>query len=186
MPDINDPKIGDDGLTMKQRLFALYYVELLNGTKAAVKAGYSTTGAHVEASRLLNNAKVKAAIEKHFTAIHLSKAEVIGRIAQIARADIANYLRAHEVLNNGQMVTRWFIDIDKIVRDGNSALIKSIKRTKYGTEVELHDQLRALELIGKSQRLFADVVITEPQPDATANELDDKALTAIAKEAIEE
>ncbi|WP_052427538.1 terminase small subunit [Neobacillus niacini] len=51
-------------LTERQKKFAEFYFVLNNGTKAAIKAGYAESGAHVEASRAIKNPKVKAYIEE--------------------------------------------------------------------------------------------------------------------------
>lgn len=50
-------------LTERQLKFADFYLDLSNGTQAAIKAGYGEAGAHTEASRLLKNIKVMAYIE---------------------------------------------------------------------------------------------------------------------------
>lgn len=47
-------------LNDQQAAFANFYLDLNNGTAAAIKAGYAESGAHVTASRLLRNAKVAA------------------------------------------------------------------------------------------------------------------------------
>ncbi len=49
-------------LTARQERFVDEYLVDLNGTQAAIRAGYSVKAAHVEGSRLLTNAKVAAAI----------------------------------------------------------------------------------------------------------------------------
>lgn len=53
-----------NGLTARRQLFVREYVRDYNGTQAARRAGFSVKGAHVEASRLLRNAKVRAALER--------------------------------------------------------------------------------------------------------------------------
>jgi hypothetical protein len=50
-------------MTPKQQRFALEYAVDLNGTRAAVAAGYGKAGAHVTASRLLRNPKVQKALQ---------------------------------------------------------------------------------------------------------------------------
>jgi len=168
------------GLTAKQRLFAQHYVELLNGTRAAKAAGYSEAGAHTEASRLLRNAVVKRYIEKLFAAGKMGKDEVIGRLQALANADIGNYLQVVKVIRNGVEVDEWRFNLVKAINDGNTSLIKSIKRDKFGVVVELHDKVRTLELIGKHHRLFADVTIAGDKPDQTAEQLEDADLATIA------
>ena len=51
-------------LTPRQRRFTGEFLIDLNGKQAAIRAGYSPKTAEVQASRLLSNAKVAAAIEK--------------------------------------------------------------------------------------------------------------------------
>lgn len=51
-------------LTARQKAFCQYYVELNNGTQAAIKAGYKPTTAVEQGSRLLRNDKVLVEIQK--------------------------------------------------------------------------------------------------------------------------
>ena len=53
-----------DGLNPRQQAFVLGYLEHGNGTRAAMGAGYSEKTARAQASRLLTNAYIKAAIDK--------------------------------------------------------------------------------------------------------------------------
>lgn len=168
------------GLTAKQQLFARHYVVTLNGTRAAIAAGYSEASAAAQASENLRNQKIKRYIEKLFNAGKMGKDEVIGRLQALANADVGNYLETVKVLRNGVEVTEWRFNLVKAINDGNTSLIKSIKRDRYGVVVELHDKVKTLELIGKHHRLFADVTIVGDKPDQTAEELDDAALAAIA------
>lgn len=52
-----------EDLTERQIKFSEYYLELNNGTVAAIKAGYAEAGAHVQASVLLKNPKVRDYID---------------------------------------------------------------------------------------------------------------------------
>ena len=52
------------GLTGKQKIFIRKYVQLGEGKKAAILAGYSEDSAEVTASRLLTNAKVQSEINR--------------------------------------------------------------------------------------------------------------------------
>lgn len=53
-----------DRLPQKQRLFVREFVVDYNGTQAAIRAGYSERGADVQASRMLGNARVQAALRE--------------------------------------------------------------------------------------------------------------------------
>jgi phage terminase small subunit len=70
-----------EDLTDQQRLFADYYFELNHGTKAAIKAGYAEKAAHVQASKLLKNGKVREYIE----GLHKERRErIMNRLAAYA------------------------------------------------------------------------------------------------------
>lgn len=69
-------------LTPKQAAFVQEYLKDLNGTQAAIKAGYSEKTAAEQASRLLSNVKVQEAVTK-------------GREKLAARAEVT----AERVLN---------------------------------------------------------------------------------------
>ncbi len=171
------------GLTAKQQLFARNYVIMLNGTRAAKAAGYSSTSESSlawQASTNLRNPNIKRYIEKLFNAGKMGKDEVIGRLQALANADIGNYLQVVKVIRNGVECDEWRFNLVKAINDGNTSMIKSIKRDKFGVVVELHDKVRTLELIGKHHRLFADVTITGDKPDQTAEQLADADLATIA------
>ena len=51
------------GLTPRQARFVKEYLVDLNGTQAAIRAGYSSRTANEQAARLLANISVKAAVE---------------------------------------------------------------------------------------------------------------------------
>lgn len=68
-------------LTERQYKFVQFYLDLNNGTAAAIKAGYAESGAHVEASRMLRNPKIAAALK----AIKEERREaVMNRLANMA------------------------------------------------------------------------------------------------------
>ena len=55
---------GDDGLTLKKRLFAAAYHAAPNATQAAIRAGYSAKTAQQAGSRLLKDAGVQAELAR--------------------------------------------------------------------------------------------------------------------------
>jgi phage terminase small subunit len=131
------------GMTGQQREFLCHYIKCWNAAKAARRAGYSPHTAHVIGSKLLRNPRIQAALLPALKASHLMPEHVLSRLAAIAGADFSDFLSA-----DGS------IDLEKIKSQGH--LVKSFENTKHGVKLELHDALRALELIGKAQRLFND------------------------------
>ena len=84
---------SDARLTPKQARFVAEYLVDLNGKQAAVRAGYSRATAEQQASRLLRNAQVRAAIDAEQTArlgrLKIDADEVMRLNAEISRFDPA-------------------------------------------------------------------------------------------------
>lgn len=87
-----------DGLTAKQAMFVREYVVDLNGTQAAIRAGYSKETAAEQATRLLRNVKVRAAInaalEERTKRVEIDADWVLKRLVDEASADIADLIDA--------------------------------------------------------------------------------------------
>ena len=79
-------------LTPKQTLFCQEYAVDLNGTQAAIRAGYSPRTAEQQASRLLSNVKVKAFLQKdtdeRSERLEIRADEVLRELEAIAYAKI--------------------------------------------------------------------------------------------------
>lgn len=71
---IEDILIIPEELNDQQKEFCRHYIYDWNGTKAAIKAGYSPKAAHIQAHRLLKNDKVK----KYIAHINNNLEEVAG------------------------------------------------------------------------------------------------------------
>jgi hypothetical protein len=71
-------------LTTRQARFVEEYLVDGNGTQAAIRAGYSASGAYTEASRLLRNAEVARAIKTRQEAdserLRVSRERVVGML----------------------------------------------------------------------------------------------------------
>ena len=78
-------------LAPTQWRFVNEYIIDLNGTQAAIRAGYSPATAKSQASRLLTNVNVRAAvtaaIDKHFATLDLDLARIIREAARVGIAD---------------------------------------------------------------------------------------------------
>lgn len=78
-------------LNPKQAAFVREYLVDLNGKQAAIRAGYSEKTAEVQASRLLSNAKVAAAVkhsmEKRETRTEITQDRVLREYARLAFFD---------------------------------------------------------------------------------------------------
>jgi phage terminase small subunit len=148
--------------TDKQAMFIKEYIVDLNGTQAAIRAGYSENTARQEASRLLSNVNVRASIneemEKRKERVECSQDEVIHNILAVLKADIKDFLG-----DDGN------IDLSKI-NDYNSPVIKEITTDTTKTDkgdlhtekkrvfLKLHDKLKAADMLGKHLKMFTDKI----------------------------
>jgi len=150
----------------KQRLFVHEYLIDLNGTKAAIRTGYSAKAAKVTACKLMKLPAVKKAIEaalaKKTNNLIMTREEILQELSIVGRFDLADY-QVHE--EGGTIRVKTFEEMP----EGASRALKSVQETrtiaesKDGKETNLvsdwikiegQDKLRALELLGKHEGLF--------------------------------
>jgi phage terminase small subunit len=131
-----------------------YFLHNMNGTDAyqAVYPKATRESARREASRLLTNVDVKAEIETRLKEKQMSADEVLARLGDMAKSNIADF--AH--------VENWST-LKKL--KGQSHVIKKFKRkvttgkddTRYEEiELELYDAQAALVHIGRVHNLFKE------------------------------
>ncbi|OOR23178.1 terminase small subunit [Bacillus wiedmannii] len=158
--------LEDEELTEKERLFCLYYVKYFNGTQAALKAGYSKDGAHVQASRLLRRERVSSYIKELkgelVENVFVEAMDVLKEYIKIAFADITNYVtfgqREVEFQDDeGNSFTRMmnFVDLHEAdMVDGS--IITEVKLGKDGVSVRLADKMKALDKLSQYFDLVPD------------------------------
>lgn len=169
-------------LSRKRQLFTIEYLVDLNAKQAAIRAGYSAHTAEVQGPRLLRNVQVKAAIDsaiaKHAANVGVSAEWVIKRLFLIAGADpnelIQHRRTACRACHGGDELGRKSLrepdrdclacsgqgagtiviaDTTKLSPEAN-ALYAGIKTTKDGIEIKMHDQMAALEKLGRHLGIF--------------------------------
>ncbi len=136
-------------VTKKQRAFVEEYLKCWNATRAAIAAGYSERSASTIAHRLLDCPHVKDAIRERVAQKAMSADEVLLRLADQAVSSMEDFLKVGE--------DGFVIDLEKARLSGKLHLIKAITPTRDGYRIELHDQQKALELLGKAHGLFKEV-----------------------------
>ncbi|HCP8712700.1 TPA: terminase small subunit [Escherichia coli] len=151
-------------LTDKQELFAREYLKDLNGTQAAIRAGYSEKTANEQASRLLANVNVQKFVAELKSArveqTGIDAAYVLRRLVEIDQMDVLDIL-----LQNGELkpIKDWpkvwrttlsGMDVVEMVSADSTALLKKIKWP---------DKVKNLELLGRhvSVQAFKDNVKNE-------------------------
>lgn len=157
-------------LNPRQRRFIEEYIVDLNGTQAAIRAGYSRRSAAADASVILINPKVQLEIEKAIKArserTFIRQDRVVRELAILGFSDVRNYV----VGDDGE------VELAEDVPDAAFRAISSIRRkirtitTKGGSvvverdvELKLWNKNNALELLGKNLRMWLDkIALTDP------------------------
>ena len=138
-------------LTDKQKRFVDEYLVDLNATAAAKRAGYSEKSASRIAIELLNKTHVSAEIQKRQAKLRgkleITQERVLEELAAIAFANGTDFA----TINRNGLVR--LVPTDDLPEDKKKA-VASIKEGQYGTEVKLHDKVKALELLGKHLGVF--------------------------------
>ena len=161
-------------LNDKQIAFVEAYLRLWNATAAAKEAAYSHPGQQGE--RLLKKVEIADYIKARLREASLSADEVLMRLSEQARVNIADFVRegTEPVYDkDGNLLgERQVVEIDWNAVKKRGHLIRSTTNTRAGPKLELHDAQSALITIGKAHKLFVDREIpVNVNLNVTADEL---------------
>lgn len=138
-----------DKLTRKQRKFAEEYLVDCNGTKAAIRAGYSPKTANEQAAKLMSNPKIKSYIT-----------EKLDEMSSEKLADAQEVLEYLTSVMRGEHTEQTL----QLVGDG--------VQTITDIDVSAKERLKAAELIGKRYGLFKETYeIESVAPIVIVNDL---------------
>jgi phage terminase small subunit len=198
-----DPINPDTGLSARQEEFARQYLVPsatqgnklqdndipFNGTRAAIRAGYAESGAHVTATRLLKNAKVQAYMatlqKPAMEQFNITQERILQEMASLAFSNVLDFIHIDE--GSGQA----WIDITKCSRDQAAALsafevieLPPMKMVENGEEVtrevlkykiKLHDKKPIIEMLAKREQMLEpdrlDVNVTQKLDEGDRMEL---------------
>jgi phage terminase small subunit len=153
-------------VTAKHRRFVAEYLVDLNGTQAAIRAGYSARTAQEQSSALLSKPMVAAAVAvgqaKRLARLKITQEKVLQEIASIAFSDVRQWFN-----QAGQL-----LPIDALP-DRVAAAVASVdvkrKKIAHGHEVivteecligvKAWDKLKALEILAKRFGLVKEQVV---------------------------
>jgi phage terminase small subunit len=174
--------IATGKLTVKQKRFIEEYLTDLNATQAAVRAGYSKRTARQQGALNMANAAIGAAIaeamEKRSERTEIKADAVLARFWDIATADpneivsvrVGKCERCYSAgsiereprddceVCGGEGVPVLVIADTKSLKGAARKLYAGAKQTKFGVEVQLHDQMKALENVARHLGMFNDKI----------------------------
>ncbi|MCP4127329.1 MAG: terminase small subunit [Gammaproteobacteria bacterium] len=139
-------------MTHKQALFAKEYLKDLNGTQAAIRAGYSKKTARSQAQRLLTKVAVTNAIQagckKRLDKVEVDTDWVLQRLVEEAEADVADLYQEGGGLKPPH---EWPMAWRKGLVAGVDVHFERGDDGEAGTttKVRLSDRIKRIELIGK-------------------------------------
>lgn len=141
-------------LNPRQKRFVKEYLKDLNGTEAALRAGYSKVSAHSIASENLKKPEISAAIakaqEKRGQKLDITAERVLAEIAKIAFSDMKNFATWNA---EGMRVK----DSEEL-EEGLSGCVAEMTQTESkdggSFKFKLHDKTKALEQLAKHLGIF--------------------------------
>ena len=134
-------------LTDKQKMFVEAYLETLNATESVRRAKYKGNDQTLRAVGHENLTKphIREEIDRRLKEMVMSADEVLLRLGEQARAEYSLFMTPFGGL-----------DLSKLIRADKGHLIKKIKKTLHGIEIEFYDAQAALVHLGKYHALFTD------------------------------
>lgn len=151
---------ADAGLTDKQEAFIAHYVECLNGSEAARRAGYSPHTADNIAWENLGKQEIRSRIDEVLRAQRLSADDVITILRRHATASPAAFVQVVEREDDEGNVRQCLeIDLTSDRAQASLHLVKELRFDANGLPVlKLHDAQAAAVHLAKIAGLFIEKV----------------------------
>jgi len=150
---------------MRQELFAREYVIDLNGTRAAIAAGYSDRTANEQASRLLTNRRVQSLVAKlqsqRASKLDLKAQDIVEELRRLAFSNMSDYMEIDEDgkpkgLNLANLTRDQAAAIQEISEDATGGAGDGERKLIIRTKFKLAEKRGALELLGRHLGMFQD------------------------------
>jgi len=173
-------------LSPKQTRFVQEYLIDLNGKRAAIRVGYASRSAEVQASRMLRNAKVQKALEAAMQArsrrTEVSSDQVLEELAKIAFANFRDYWP-----KEGET-----LDLHRLDRDRTAAIEElTVVETVRGdvlhrrTRLKMHDKLAALTNLARHLGMFSAQRVAEGGIERRVMRMNPEERVACAEQLLE-
>lgn len=153
-------------LTEKQKLFCEEYLVDLNATQAAIRAGYKSPNAYQIGAENLRKPQIQEYLQEkqqeRSKRTEITADFVLKELAAIASTritDVVNVLNRPISMEDGSVINVPYVCVKNTAEltDAQKSAIASIKQTKNGVEIKMHDKVGTLKLIGDHLGMFAPV-----------------------------
>lgn len=135
-------------MTNKRRAFIEYYLQCWNATEAARLAKFKHP--HSQGPRLLENVEIKDEIARRLGELKIDADKVLSLLMRQATGSIEDFI---DIIPGGRQA---IINLEKAQELQRLSLVKKIKVTKGGIEIELYDAQNAIRQIRDMLGLDAD------------------------------
>lgn len=166
------PAASGGRISPKVKRFIQEYLVDLNGTQAAIRAGYSERSARQHAVLMLSKPHIAAAVaeaqQQRAQRTEITQDMVLRELAKIGFSDIRKVVRwgnttvRTEVDDEGNQVEVPYHGIALVdsseIDDDTAAAIAKVAEGKFGLQVDLYDKPRALVEIGRHLGMFKERV----------------------------
>jgi|WetSurMetagenome_2_1015567.scaffolds.fasta_scaffold39613_6 phage terminase small subunit len=147
-------------LNARQKLFIEEYLKDLNGTQAAIRAGYSRNSASEQACELLRKPTIVKELaprqERRLGRLEVTRDRVLRELALNAFADIRSCFDAH-----GQLVAPQDLTDEAAAAIGSLEVVTKQSGkgpVEYINKVKLNNKIQALEILARHLRLLTVLV----------------------------
>jgi hypothetical protein len=161
----------------KQRAYVLAFLECLNKSEAARRAGYANPGQ--QGHRLYKHVEIQKVIRLGLAEQVMPADEVLARLTLFATASLEDFIslpseagaedtplppEASAEGASPPMPHHWRLDLAKAKRLGKLGALKKLKWGEHGPELELHDPIGPLTTLAKHHGLIVERSREEPIP----------------------
>lgn len=143
------------GISRKRQIFADEFLKCGNQSEAARRAGYKN--AAVMGSRLMKVNGIRDYIDGRLKERSMEADEVVARLSDMGRSNVGDVIIIDEEKRT------WKLDIERIKDLGS--LIRKVKETQWGLEVEFYNSQQALVQLAKLHGLYEEKIKIEDWRD---------------------
>lgn len=168
-------------LTRRRLRFVAQYIRDFNGTRAAVRAGYSPHSAANSAYRLLRHPEVQAEIERALAdeqrRLGIATDRVVLELMRVAFSDIRDYLVAGA---DGALALKPSASLTAHQTAAIAALSVGSPAHGHGPSIRLHGKRRALAALARHLGFDDTRIFADPRLEIEADERLSRELFAAA------